>query len=162
MAKKDGFEEESKDMMDDELLDDIPDDILLNEDLDDPLLAEAEALLGIAKPGSKPKKNLTPKKTEEDKKSIQTEPKILKKAVISKQTMKEFTIFILKKAKIYEEIAFETILRKLNPAWNFTEPVLIDVLEAIIESNTVTAIKMKMTANSLKFYSATHPKDKKI
>ena len=147
---------------DEDLLEDISDDILLNEDLDDPLLAEAEALLGVATPSRKPKKAITPKPAQKKGKASPVEKKSTKKAVINKQTMKEFTVFILKKAKIYEEIGFETILRKLPPAWNFSEPILIDILEAIIESNTITAIRLKMTATSLKFYPGLHPKDKKL
>ena len=161
MVKKDELEEENEDISDEDFLDDISDDELLNEDLDDPLMAEAEALMGFDKPTPKKKKIVTSKKTQKEKKTEKTDPKISKGAVINKQTMKEFTVFILKKAKIYEEIAFETILRKIPLSWNFTEPILIDILEAIIESNTVTAIRMKMTASSLKFYSSTHPKDKK-
>ena len=161
MSKKDDLKNELGEVTDEALLEDISDDILLNEDLDDPLLAEAEALLGIAKPTPK-KISQKPKKVPEKAKLPQNHEKSGSKAIINKQTMKEFTVFILKKAKVYEEISFETILRKLPPSWNFTEPILIDVLEALIESKTITAIKMKMTALSLKFYAATNVKDKKL
>jgi hypothetical protein len=129
----------------------IDDDILLNEDLDDDLLLqEVEAFFGPAKKSSvktpiKPKEVALP--SEEPQTNIQ-------KPVILKTTMKELQQFIVAKAKMYEEMAFHTILRKLPPKWHFTEPVLIDILEALIENDVFHKEKLtlKMTASSVKFY----------
>ena len=136
--------------------DDISDDILLNEDLEDPLLDEMDAILHGKeyKPRPKPgkKQNLVnySKKQEELKSNSTNIPNNLK---ISKQIVKEFTIFLLKKSKSYEEMSFQTILRKIPKEWQFTEPILIDTIENIIENKGITSFNMKMTAGSLKFYS---------
>jgi len=73
-------------------------------------------------------------------------------AKITKQILKEFTIFLLKKSKSYEEISFQTILRKIPKEWQFSEPVLIDAIENIIENKGISSFNMKMTASCLKFY----------
>lgn len=130
---------------------DISDEILLNEDLDDDLLlAEAEAFFG---PTKKPqvKTLIKPKDVVVPIEEPQTD---LHKPVILKTTMKELQQFMVSKAKIYEEMAFHTILRKLPPTWHFTEPVLIDVLEALIENEVFQKEKLtlKITASSVKFY----------
>ncbi|MHA1584470.1 MAG: hypothetical protein ACTSVU_02395 [Promethearchaeota archaeon] len=137
---------------------DISDDDLLNENLEeDDLLAEFESILG--KQPEKPKEKKQTKKTKaktfpkkiNSKKTIPKKSTI-KKAKIDGETMKEFSIFLLNKAKIYEEIAFKTIIRKIPKEWHFKEEILIDVLETMIENNAIHSIKMKMTASSLKFY----------
>ena len=138
------------------IIDDIPDDILLNEDLDDPLLDEMDAILHGKEYKPKPKPEL--KKNLGNYSKNQTEPKpnipnIPKNTKITKQIVKEFTIFLLKKSKSYEEISFKTILRKIPEEWHFTELILIDTIENIIENKGISSFNMKMTSNSLKFYS---------
>ena len=138
------------------IIDDIPDDILLNEDLDDPLLDEMDAILHgkeyKQKPKSEKKEKLdsSSKNQTEFKSKLTNNPNNIK---ITKQIVKEFTIFLLKKSKSYEEMSFQTILRKIPNEWQFTEPVLIDTIENIIENKGITSFNMKMTADSLKFYS---------
>ena len=131
----------------------VDDDILLNEDLeDDLLLQEAEAFFGPSKAKNTPAKTLRPPKNEVV--PIEEAKTDIKKPVILKTTMKELQQFMVSKAKIFEEMAFHTILRKLPPTWHFTEPILIDVLEALIENDVFQKEKMslKMTASSVKFY----------
>ena len=143
-----------------EMLKEVSEDVLLYEDLDDDLLLqEAEAFFGpvspkkTRKPTVKPtvKPLIKPKKVTPP---IEKPPMDLQKPVISKTTMKELQQFMVSKAKIYEEMAFHTILRKISPKWHFTEPVLIDVLEALIEKEVFKKEKLtlKMTASSVKFY----------
>jgi len=138
------------------VIDDISDDILLNEDLDDPLLDEMDAILHGK--DYKPKPKPEPKQKIDKNSKNQTDskpniPNIPKNTKITKQILKEFTIFLLKKSKSYEEISFQTILRKIPKEWLFTELVLIDTIENIIENKGISSFNMKMTANSLKFYS---------
>ena len=137
-------------------IDDIPDDILLNEDLDDPLLDEMDAILHGKE--YKPKPKPEPKQKLDKNSKNQTEikpniPNIPKNTKITIQILKEFTIFLLKKSKSYEEISFQTILRKIPKEWQFTELILIDAIENLIENKGISSFNMKMTANSLKFYS---------
>ncbi|MHA1744932.1 MAG: hypothetical protein ACTSWW_02965 [Promethearchaeota archaeon] len=130
----------------------IEDDILLNEDLDDDLLLqEAEAFFGPAKKTTVKK----PIKPKEVALSIEEPQTNIKKPVILKTTMRELQQFMVAKAKMYEEMAYHTILRKLPPKWHFTEPVLIDILEALIENDVFDKEKLtlKMTASSVKFYN---------
>ena len=133
----------------------ISDDILLNEDLDDDLLLqEAEAFFG---PTTK-KTSTTSEKTLIRPKSavipIEEPHTELQKPVILKTTMKDLQQILVAKAKIYEEMAFHTILRKIPPKWHFTESVLIDILEALIENDMfhLDKLTLKLTANSVKFY----------
>jgi hypothetical protein len=140
---------------DDSIIDDIPDDILLNEDLDDPLLDEMDAVLHGKEYKPKPKPELKENLDKISKNQTDSRPKIPnlpKNTKITKQIVKEFTIFLLKKSKSYEEISFQTILRKIPKEWQFTELNLIDTIENIIENKGISSFKMKMTANSLKFY----------
>ena len=137
-------------------VDDIPDDILLNEDLDDPLLDEMDAILHGKEYKPRPKAEKKPnlvnnsKNQTDSKSNITNIPNSIK---IRKQIVKEFTIFLLKKSKSYDEMSFQTILRKIPTEWKFTEPLLIDIIESIIENKGITSFNMKMTASSLKFYS---------
>ena len=136
--------------------DDIPDDILLNEDLDDPLLDEMDAILHGKEYKPKPKPEMKEKKDKQYNNQTESKPNIpnlSKNSKITKQIEKEFTIFLLKKSKSYEEISFKTILRKIPKVWQFTEPILIDTIENIIENKGISSFNMKMTADSLKFYS---------
>ncbi|MHA1474976.1 MAG: hypothetical protein ACTSQ5_07290 [Promethearchaeota archaeon] len=138
------------------VIDDISDDILLNEDLDDPLLDEMDAILHGKDYKPKPKPEPKQKINENSKNQTDSKPKIPnipKNTKITKQILKEFTIFLLKKSKSYEEISFQTILRKIPKEWQFTERYLIDTIENIIENKGISSFNMKMTANSLKFYS---------
>jgi len=138
------------------IIDDISDDILLNEDLDDPLLDEMDAILHGKDYKPKPKPELKQKFDKNSKNQTDSKPNIPnipKNTKITKQILKEFTIFLLKKSKSYEEISFQTILRKIPKEWLFTELVLIDTIENIIENKGISSFNMKMTANSLKFYS---------
>ncbi len=157
MGKKDDlkrkFQDENEDDTIEDISDDISDDILLNEDLDDPLFAEAEALLGPI-PGLK-KKSIEKKviKNKKGNSNQKSTSQISLKPQDSAEMIKEFSIFLLKKAKIYEEIGFDTILRKFSSNWNLSKPQLVDVLENIIENKVISSIDLKMTANSLKFYS---------
>ena len=143
------------------IIDDIPDDILLNEDLDDPLFDEMDAILHGKKYNSKPKPELkqnlnrNPNNQADFKQDISHIPK---KTKISKQILKEFTIFLLKKSKSYEEISFQTLLRKIPKEWQFTESILIDAIENIIENKGISTFNMKMTGNSLKLYSIKNKK----
>lgn len=136
-------------------IDDIPDDILLNEELDDPLLDEMDAILHGKDYKTKPKPELMQKIDINSKNQIDSKPNILnlpKNTKITKQILKEFTIFLLKKSQSYEEISFQTILRKIPKKWQFSELILIDTIENIIENKGISSFNMKMTANSLKFY----------
>ena len=136
--------------------DDISDDILLNEDLDDPLLDEMDAILHGKKYKPKPKPELKQNLNKNSNNQIDSKPDIShlpNNIKISKQILKEFTIFLLKKSKSYEEMSFQTMLRKIPKEWQFTEPILIDAIENIIESKGISSFNMKMTANSLKLYS---------
>lgn len=149
------IEKELEHVDENSIIDDIPDDILLNEDLDDPLLDEMDAILHgkIYKP--KPQPELKQKIDENSKNQASSNviiPSPPENTKITKQILKEFTIFLLKKSKSYEEISFQTILRKIPPEWHFTEPILIDAIENIIENKSISSFNMKMTANSLKFY----------
>jgi len=140
---------------DDSIIGDIPDDILLNEDLDDPLLDEMDAILHGKEYKPKPKPEPTQKIDNNSKNQTDSKiyvPKSHENAKISKQILKEFTIFLLKKSKSYEEISFKTILRKIPNEWQFTELILIDTIENLIENKGISSFNMKMTANSLKFY----------
>ena len=140
---------------DDSNIDDIPDDILLNEDLDDPLLDEMDAILHGKKYKPTPKPELKQKLDKNSINQIDSKPDIShlpENTKISKQILKEFTIFLLKKSKSYEEISFQTILRKIPKEWQLTESILIDAIENIIESKGISSFNMKMTASSLKFY----------
>lgn len=154
---KNGDIEKELEHVDENLInDDISDDILLNEDLDDPLLDEMDAILHGKKYKPKPKPEL--KQNLNKNSNNQTDSKsdishLPKNSKISKQILKEFTIFLLKKSKSYEEISFQTMLRKIPKEWQFTEPILIDAIENIIESKGISSFNMKMTANSLKLYS---------
>ena len=153
--KNEDIEKELAHVDENSIIDDIPDDILLNEDLDDPLLDEMDAILHgneyKQRPKSEQKQNFDNNlKNQTDSKSNKTyHPKNTK---ITKQIEKEFTIFLLKKSKSYEEMSFQTILRKIPKEWQFTELVLIDTIESIIENKGITSFNMKMTASSLKFY----------
>jgi len=135
----------------------IDDDILLNEDLDDDLLLqEAESFLGKAKN----EKNTTVHSLKGPKNvvlPIEEPQSNSQNPVILKTTMKDLQQFMIAKAKIYEEMAFHTILRKIPSKWHFTEPVLIDILEALIENDMFHKDKLalKMTAHSVKFYPTT-------
>ncbi len=143
------------DIDDESIIDDIPDDILLNEDLDDPFLDEMDAILHGKKYNPKPKPEVKQRMDRNSKNQIDSKPDIShlpENAKISKQILKEFTIFLLKKSKSYEEISFQTILRKIPNEWQFTDQILIDTIENIIESKSVSSFNMKMTATSLKFY----------
>ena len=143
------------DIDDESIIDDIPDDILLNEDLDDPFLDEMDAILHGKKYKAKPKPEVKQKVDRNSKNQTNSKPDIShlpENAKISKQNIKEFTIFLLKKSKSYEEISFQTILRKIPKEWQFTEPILIDAIENIVESKSISSFNMKMTATSLKFY----------
>ena len=144
------------DVDDDSINDDIPDDILLNEVLDDPLLDEMDAILHgkdyKPKPKPKPMQKID-KNSKNQTDSKPNMPNMPKNTKITKQILKEFTIFLLKKSKSYEEISFQTILRKIPKEWLFTELILIDTIENIIESKGISSFNMKMTANSLKLYS---------
>ena len=137
------------------IIDDVPDEILLNEDLDDPLLDEMDAILHGKEYKSKPKPELqqgldkNPINQTYSKTYIQNSPD---NAIITKQIEKEFTIFLLKKSKSYEEISFQTILRKIPKEWHFNEAILIDAIEKIIENKGISSFNLKMTANSLKLY----------
>ena len=136
--------------------DDISDDILLNEDLDDPLLDEMDAILHGKDYKPKPKPELKQNIDNNSKNQTDSKPNIPnlpKNPKVTKQILKEFTIFLLKKSKSYEEISFQTILRKIPKEWLFTELILIDTIENIIENKGISSFNMKMTANSLKFYS---------
>ncbi|QEE14699.1 hypothetical protein DSAG12_00513 [Promethearchaeum syntrophicum] len=145
-------------------IEDIPDDILLNEDLDDPLLDEMDAILHGKEYKPKPKPELKEKlyknsKNQEGSKSNSTN--ISNNIEIPQQIVKEFTIFLLKKSKSFEEMSFQTILRKIPKEWQFTELILIDTIESIIEKKGITSFNMKMTANSLKFYPIKKKKNNK-
>ncbi len=160
--KNGDMEKELEHIDENSITDDIPDNILLNEDLDDPLLDEMDAILHgkVYKP--KPKPEIT--QNLDDNSKNQESPKVIipnppENAKITKQILKEFTIFLLKKSKSYDEISFPTIIRKIPKDWQFTEPVLIDAIEKIIESKGISSFNMKMTASSLKFYPT---KKKKI
>ncbi len=138
------------------IIDDISDDILLNEDLDDPLLDEMDAILHGKEYKPKPKPEPKQKIDKNSKNQAEIKPiipNIPRNTKITKQILKEFTIFLLKKSKSYEEISFQTILRKIPKEWQFTELKLIDTIENIIENKGISSFNMKMTANSLKFYS---------
>ncbi len=141
------------------IVEDIPDDILLNEDLDDPLFDELDAILQGKT--YKPKPNIKQRiqaKEISNKKSKNTARIETSKAAsignlkINKQILKELKLFLLKKSKIYEEISFQTMLRKIPNEWGFSEANLIDAVENIIENKGITSINLKMTANSIKFY----------
>ena len=138
----------------------IDNDLLLNEDLDDDLLLqEAEAFFGPVSP-KKTRKSLekplvkTLNKPKNAAPLLEKPGKNLMNPVISKTTMTELQQFMVTKAKIYEEMAFHTILRKIPSNWNFSEPALIDVLEILIEKEMFKKAKLslKMTASSVKFY----------
>jgi len=138
------------------IIDDISDDILLNEDLDDPLLDEMDAILHGKDYKPKPKPEPKQKIDKNSKNQTDSKPNISnipKNSKITKQILKEFSIFLLKKSKSYEEISFQTILRKIPKEWQFTELKLIDTIENIIENKGISSFNMKMTAKSLKFYS---------
>ena len=140
---------------DNAITDDIPDDILLNEDLDDPFLDEMDAILHGKKYNPKPKpgvKQILDRNTNNQTLSKTNITGSVGNAKITKQILKEITIFLLKKSKSYEEISFQTILRKIPIEWQFTESILIDAIENIIESKGISSFNMKMTVSSLKFY----------
>jgi len=154
--KNGDIEKEIAHVDEDSIIDDIPDDILLNEDLDDPLLDEMDAILHGKDYKPKPKPELKQKNDKNSKNQADSKPNIHnipKNTKITKQILKEFTIFLLKKSKSYEEISFQTILRKIPKEWQFTELKLIDTIENIIENKGISSFNMKMTSNSLKFYS---------
>lgn len=162
----DDLEKELADVEDEDISEDISDDDLLNEDLEDPLLDEVDSLLDN-KPKNKTQESEPKKAPEKSKPEVQSHPKSTgalpkstgesKKIIISKDVAKEFTIFLLQKQKIYEEIGFDTILRKIPKQWGFSEPILIDLIEILIEKN---AINGKMTAHSLKFHENQEVKKK--
>jgi len=138
------------------IIDDISDDILLNEDLNDPLLDEMDAILHGKDYKPKPKPEIKQKIDKDSKNQTDSKPNIPnipKNTKITKQILKEFTIFLLKKSKSYEEISFQTILRKIPKEWLFTELNLIDTIENIIENKGISSFDMKMTSSSLKFYT---------
>jgi len=154
--KNEDIEKELEHVDENLIIDDIPDDILLNEDLDDPLLDEMDAILHGKKYNPKPKLELKQNLNRNPNNQTDFKPDIShipKKTKISKQILKEFTIFLLKKSKIYEEISFQTLLRKIPKEWQFTESILIDAIENIIDNEGISSFNMKMTANSLKLYS---------
>jgi hypothetical protein len=73
--------------------------------------------------------------------------------------IKPFTYFLLEKTKYYEEISFDTILRKIPPEWSITnESTIIDMIELILAHGLVTG---RMTATSLKFYGYPLPEKPK-
>lgn len=74
------------------------------------------------------------------------------KPIINKETMTAFAQYLLKIEKIYEEIGFNTLLRKIPKAWHFNEDTIIDIMEVLIENHTIKTFDMKMTATSIKFY----------
>jgi hypothetical protein len=156
-------------------LEDISDEELLNEPLDDELDPEIISILNQplkSEEASSPtsvKSNITSstKITSSGKESIRKEEKIasLQQASIKpinqgKKTtqavkpipaavIRQFTLFLIEKAKYYEEISFDTILRKIPPAWDIREEsVLIDLIEKILEHGLLQG---KITAHSLKF-----------
>ena len=151
-------------------IDDIPDDLLLNDDFDDdPLMAEMSGLLGTAAPkvkanvintnksSSKKDTTINPRgkqKTTIQKKAVsKTNPTLhqskAKDLAFTKAMIKDFTLFMLKKAKIYDEISYYTIIRKLPPKLRLSEERLIDLLEKIIEKGGLQA---KLTATAVKYY----------
>ena len=162
----DDLEKELADVDDDDIPDEISDEDLLNEDLDDPLFDEVDSLLDV-KPKVKPKEPEPKKLAEKAKPEVQIQSKNVgsgvkstgesKKVVISKEVVKELTIFLLQKQKIYEEIGFDTILRKIPKQWGFNEPILIDLLEILIEKDAIGA---KMTAHTLKFFAKNSSNEK--
>ena len=160
MQKKPVKNANPDEMLDDDLNEDLMNDDLLMDDLEnDPLLQEAASLLGVPaenKVQEKPVREKPTKKTRqiEKKSSIATKlpTKTGTKPVINKKTMTEFANALIKYENLYEEIGFHTILRKLPKDWNYTEDVIIDLLEVLIEKHTIHTFDMKMTANSLKFY----------
>lgn len=176
MQKKSSKKQDKTDFDNDLLNDDLLDDDLLSDDLDnDPLLKEAASLLGVpieksvkqTEAKSKVNKQIKPtlKITKDNMKqgnspaieeSTELEKLPIKKSklkpVINKKTMTEFAQYLIKSEKIYEEISFQTILRKIPKDWNYDEEILIDVLEVLIEKHTIPSFDMKMTRNSLKFY----------
>ncbi|MHA1562026.1 MAG: hypothetical protein ACTSPA_07845 [Promethearchaeota archaeon] len=153
--KNGDIEKELEHVDENSIIDDVPDDILLHEDLDDPLLDEMDAILHGKVYKQKPKPEIKQKLDENSKN--QASPNVIipippENAKITKQILKEFTIFLLKKSKSYEEISFQTILRKVPKEWRFSEPILIDAVENIIDNKGISSFAMKMTANSLKFF----------
>jgi hypothetical protein len=174
--KQIGNQNTEENLLNDEMIDEelLEEDFLDDDFENDPLLKEAAMLLGKPNPEElQPKKkqiqvrspnktqNLTEPRLKKESKSHRKTTKTVRKPVVNKTTMTEFAKILIEKEQIYEEIGFDTILRKLPASWAFTRETIIDLLEAFIQNQMIKSFRMKMTTNSLKFYSLEAKYDKK-
>ncbi len=141
---------------------DLDEELFLDDLEDDPLLQEAASILGMPpqKKKSTPKNNtknqaqetVTQQEKKENSSHGDLKSAVKEKPVINKETMTAFAQYLIKIEKIYEEISFHTILRKIPKQWHFAEEAIIDILEVLIENHTIPTFDMKMTTHSVKFY----------